>query len=507
MTGNDGRWRRLHPIAMVVSLVNAVRDAAALFAMLAAIVLPNRDSSMIVAIVAVAAVLLVAWVLVTPLVRWCTTAYLLGEDGVTLRSGVFNRTRMTIAYDHIHTVSSRIPFYMRPFDVVTLQVTAAGSTDSDITLTAVPASLQVELESLRQQADAETATSLCDDANAEHAANSPMAAPDQGMLVFRASTRDILVFAITDLGMFAALLALIGVIEQVRDLLPNQWVDSLGDAFVHMALSNVLMLMMMIVAVAVVLAAISVVTSLLQFHGFEVWRRGDDLMVVRGAITRHITTIDVTRIRTVTIRRSLARRAFHLCSVRLGLAAANKGDDSMSDTNVLPVIGDERVYAVLGRMLPEWRLAPPEFHRTGRGLLRYFLITPTIAMMAGCVAVAVWSAVMHNPMLLWWLCAPAAIGLFWMSCRWLKAHTEGYALVTDREIVASGARMLTIVTLFTARSRVQSIERSTTMWRAPRGIESLSMPLYVANGDGTLRFTALRSADADTLARWAGWDG
>lgn len=70
--------------------------------------------------------LVAAWMLVSPVVRWLTTGYRMDDHGITQRSGVFNRTRTTISYDHIHTLSSSAPIYMRPFRVVILDITAAG---------------------------------------------------------------------------------------------------------------------------------------------------------------------------------------------------------------------------------------------------------------------------------------------------------------------------------------------------------------------------------------------
>ncbi len=84
-----------------------------------------------------------------PVVRWLTTGYRMDEHGITQRSGVFNRTRTTIAYDHIHTLSSSAPIYMRPFHVVILDITAAGG-ESGMTLRGVPAGVQLELEAARQ---------------------------------------------------------------------------------------------------------------------------------------------------------------------------------------------------------------------------------------------------------------------------------------------------------------------------------------------------------------------
>ena len=157
MTSDDGRWRHLHPIALVVALIDSAKAAVTLILAMAAIALSKRDSPVVVATALVIIILLAAWMVIAPFARWRATTYLLDEDGVTLRSGVFNRKRVTIAYDRIHTVSSSMPFYMRPFDVVTLQATAAGSAEAGITLVAVPASMQTELEALRQQAGGPTA--------------------------------------------------------------------------------------------------------------------------------------------------------------------------------------------------------------------------------------------------------------------------------------------------------------------------------------------------------------
>ena len=93
--------------------------------------------------------LIAAWMLVSPVVRWLTTGYRMDDHGITQRSGVFNRTRTTIAYDHIHTLSSSASIYMRPFHVVILDITAAGG-ESGMTLRGVPAGVQLELEAARQ---------------------------------------------------------------------------------------------------------------------------------------------------------------------------------------------------------------------------------------------------------------------------------------------------------------------------------------------------------------------
>ena len=142
-------WRRSHPVALVAALIDSVKDTVALILAMLAIALPNRDAPIVLTIIGVVIALLVACMLVFPVLRWLTTRYRLDENGVTQRSGMLNRKRTTISYDHIHAISSSSPIYMRPFQVVTLDITAAGG-ESGITLRGVPSSVQLELEVARQ---------------------------------------------------------------------------------------------------------------------------------------------------------------------------------------------------------------------------------------------------------------------------------------------------------------------------------------------------------------------
>lgn len=529
-------WRRLHPIAVVTALIESVRSAIALILPVLAIAVPNRDSAVVMAVIVAVIGLIAAWMLVSPVVRWLTTGYRMDDHGITQRSGVFNRTRTTISYDHIHTLSSSAPIYMRPFHVVILDITAAGG-ESGMTLRGVPAGVQLELEAARQLDSGDTvsaaaasvgihgavADTAVADSDAAEECRQPEEAPAAGArtgvnqsatgrpaidgeLVFRASVADIVLFAVTDLGLFAALIVVYGFLDQLRDLVPEDVFDTAQDSVIRFATSSAAMIAGAVVVVFAVLVGASIIGSLLRFYGFEVWRRGGDLVVVRGALTRRITTIAIDRIQTVAIRRSLLRRALHLCSVRLGLgamAAAEGEDGDATGADVLPVIGDDRVYAVLQRMLPEWGLEPPEIHRTGRGLVRYYLVMPLAVSAAGMAVAVIWALVSRDAVNWLWTLAPAALAVWWGLCRWLKAASEGYAVLDDKRIAATGASVLTLFTVFTRRSRIQSVERSSTPWRLNRGVECLRLPLFVSNGISALQFTALRSADAATVSAWA----
>ncbi|PST46310.1 hypothetical protein CPA40_06160 [Bifidobacterium callitrichos] len=529
----DG-WRMLHPLGLLVALVQSIRAIISTFISLLVVfrlLMEGRFPSWITWAIIVAGVGLT---IVEPIIRWASTRYRLGVDSLQFRSGLFFRKNRTIGYGSIHAISSSSPVYMQPFGIVQLTVSAAGATDTDITLDAVPAALQLELERLRAQArTGETTTAETVPSASSLATPSPSpssdARPESNAPVFRASVRDITLFAVTDLGFIAAAFVVFGFVQNLQDMLPRDWVRTAERSVGDYVARGVISIVMLVLVCVIVLMVVSVVTSLLRFYGFEVWRRGDDLVVVRGLFTRRTTTIPVSRIQSIVVRQSLLRRPFHLCSVGLGLSSSVSGESEesgISAARILPVIGTSRVYDVLAAMLPEWDPREPgdatePIHRTGRGLLRYYVTTPIVVALV--VAVAVGTGVMvtiSGAPSRWLFIVPLAIGAYWTACRALKSRTEGYAILPDRpdafcssdssdpseplphRILVTGAKGLTTFAMTTRRSRVQSITRSTTPWREPRGIEKAEMPLFVMNGISALRFTFLHRSDAETLDAW-----
>ncbi|PST47949.1 hypothetical protein COO72_10410 [Bifidobacterium callitrichos] len=594
----DG-WRMLHPLGLLVALIQSIRGIISTVVSLLVVfrlLMQGRSMSWGTWALIVAAV---ALTLAQPVIRWASTRYRLGTDSLQFRSGLFFRKHRTIGYGSIHAISSSSPVYMQPFGIVQLTVSAAGAGDTDITLDAVPTALQLELERLRARACTGTAANVATTATAP--ATSTAATPDSPLTaaaapstssvppssltpssdarpksdapVFRASVRDIMLFAVTDLGFIAAAFVVFGFVQNLQDMLPRDWVRTAERSVGDYAARGVTAIIMLVLACVIVLMTVSVVTSLLRFYGFEVWRRGDDLVVVRGLFTRSTTTIPVSRIQSIVVRQSLLRRPFRLCSVGLGLSSSPSGDgeeSGISAARILPVIGTSRVYGVLTAMLPEWdprepgdagasdamnstgaMSSNPRIHHTGRDLLRYYVTTPIVVALVAAVAVGTGTMVTVNSVPSRWLfIVPLAIGAYWTACRALKSRTEGYTILPDRpdafgssdssdsrseatetttgvsgpsarsdsaasapasaatpsplphRILVTGAKGLTTFAMTTRRSRVQSITRSTTPWREPRGIEKAEMPLFVMNGISALRFTFLHRSDAETLDAW-----
>lgn len=535
-------WHRLHPTALIVetiaalkALVSSLIGIVALFG----IFRTGTATDMWVWVLGAAAVI---GFIAEPIAKWLTTRYRLDGDGLALRTGLFRRSHRVVSYDRIHAITVSQPVYMRPFDVMQLAIATGDATDGSIVLAAVPAALQAKLEELRAGDVMALETVATSPRQVPGTSDNDALANAPDRLIFRASMRDILLFALTDLGFLAAAVVVWGFVQQVSDVLPRRWTRLAADSLNGMVARGALALAGLLVAVVAVLLAFSVVTALARFYGFEVRRRGDDLVVERGLLTRRTMTIPMSRIQTIVVRRNPLRRLFGLCSVELGLSAAGLGEagdtEAMEGANVLPMIGRAKIYDVLRDMLPEWDLHEPDLHRTGRGLLRYYLLAPTLASLVLAVGAAIsWTLDMEPLWPIAFVIGTVA-ALLWLVSRGIKACVEGYAILPDaaaapsasaptsqndcmlteetagshdgkslpsvvsHRIAVSMGQRLTEVTLFTRRARVQSVQRNMPAWRVRRGIERLTMPLFVMNGLSWLRFTFIRRADADALAAW-----
>lgn len=531
-----GRWMRVHPLSLIIDITERARSMIGTMVSLLVLIAWMHPSRPVVwAIITLAVTVMI----VRRITLWACRRYRLGDDEITLVTGVFNTVRTAIPYDHIHTINIGQPFFFKPFGLVSVTIDSGGTSGgSSITLIAVPANLGDELERLRLKSpDTETVDAEPSPDPVPTVEGESDSSRDGERLVFRASARDTILFALTDLGFFAALAVIYGFAQNLRDLLPEGMVDAAEYAVFRYAAGSILTAVMVVTAILASMLVVSVVKSLLQYHRFEVWRRGDDLIIVRGLLTRRSVTIPVRRVQAITIRQSVLRRALHLSTVQVGLTTPGTegdGDDAETRGGILPVIADERLHATLHDMLPEWDLRefrPGSAKRTARGLGRYLLIMPIVwTMLAGAVMAAgvltaarlyapdpntpldevtfpaghpVFEPYFHVLWLLWLLVIPLLAGGYAFAKQWLKLRTEGYALLDDGRIVVTGARGLGFVTMITRRSRIQCVRRRTYPWRIAAGVESLDMPMFVMNGYSWLRFTVIRSREAQRLHDWA----
>ncbi|KFI80769.1 PH domain-containing protein [Bifidobacterium psychraerophilum] len=514
----SGQWRLLHPLVLVEDAIDGVKSSVSLIIAAAVVIFHFNPPHWV--IWAFGAFVVVCACLIAPMVGYFSTRYRMTGESVEYRSGIVVRKHNIIAYSHIHAISSDEPFYYKPFSVVKLNIASAGTVAADMQLKAVPSDVQYELEHLRharvsaQSSQASAQEGIVAGIGAEASAIvtghvRPGASIEEeqghGEMLYRASTADILLYALTDLRFLAAFVALIGLLDRIKDVISERLFDEAASRVTSVFTSGTVVVIALIVLVVIVLMVASVVNSMLQFYGFEVWRRKDDLVIVRGLLTRRRVTVPVNRIQSVGIRQSVIRRMLHLNSVAVALSASHGEDDDGDSTSIslLPVIRQRELIETIARVLPQWDIPNPQVQRTSRHLTRYLLFLPCMMTGLAVLAVILFAVLRHDGMALLWALLPLAIGALWCFFRWIRGRYEGFQLLDDKRIIVSGARGFALFWVVTRRSRIQSVERQTTVLRQRRGVERLTMPLFVYSGETELRFSVIHQSQAAQLQEWA----
>ncbi|MFC0125341.1 PH domain-containing protein [Bifidobacterium apri] len=484
------------------------------------------------------AVVLVVGDAVFRVTRYFTTRYRFTMDALQLRSGLLNRSNRELSYARIHAVNGEQNILLRPLGLTDITVSDASDAKDAIVLRAVPQQLVAQLEERRKRyadhadaadsADRGTTGTIARPVSASTSETTPESAPvsasapesvpelhqpsaienaSQPTLVYRAQPRDLLVYALTDLGILAAIAVVYGLYSQLEDIVPDSWKTRAQSAAISYVSHGVVFVLAMLLALWLLLALVSVIRTMLRFYGFEVWRTGSDLVIRKGLVTKSTVTIPVTRIQSVSIERSLLRRLCGLASVSVGLSSdlANASQqDEETISRVIPVIGEQQALAALRVMMPQWRWDVPALTYTARAHRWFMLRWP---LRVGVVALAVVVAV--NARVLGWglpgmMLMVAAVGVtgVWLAFDVLKIRVQGFedgVMLPDRRLVVQTASLLTVRTLFTKRHRVQSVGRNASVWMLARGFEQVTLLLYIADDPMEVSLDSVDTPVADGL--------
>jgi putative membrane protein len=145
----------------------------------------------------------------------------------------------------------------------------------------------------------------------------------------------------------------------------DQWVNQ-GD---H---ANWLAIAATVLVILAIGMAISVVGSLVLFHGFTLKRRGEDLHRSYGLLTRRSSSLPRRRIQLLQIQETWLRRLFGLATLRVDTAGSTPGQqqDREGRDVLLPVLPRNEVEPLLPILFPDMDQTSPPWSDVSRCAIR-----------------------------------------------------------------------------------------------------------------------------------------
>lgn len=415
--------QRLHPAAIGVAAVEALRESAVPLLVIAALAVfggGDLDAQALLRLVGYGAIATVI-AIVFGYVRWASTSYWLEDDAVHLRRGVFQRQQAAVPVERISSIDTVEGPVHRLLGVTQLEVHAAGGgQEPEISLLALSPEAAA---AVRAHAARSGAGAVADEASS----NAPVRV---------LSRRALLVAALTS-GQFTVLLPVLAALSQILDdvigrtggeeferYLPP---ESVGDA---------------LVALAVLLAAawaLSILGTIVAFAGFTVVRDGDRLRMTRGLVQRRVSTVPVARVQAIRVVEGVLRQPFGLASVRV--ESAGYAGQPSANTTLFPLLPTREVLPCVRAAVPELAAPLEPLQRPPRRASALYVGVP-VALAA--VAAAVLALVVSPAFLLLPLGAAGVGHLQQRAAGWRLEH--GFLVARSRRmarttVVAAGRRL------------------------------------------------------------------
>ena len=283
-------------------------------------------------------------------------------NSLVVQGGFINKYRRVIPFERIQSVEMVQKLRHRIAGVVELRIEVIGSSQTEAALVALE---PAEAERLRS-------TLLSRDQAVE--AEAPAATP----LVSLTPT-DLLVAGVTG-GRIPVFVLLIGYFFQV---LPERVVANFTERAATTATSWIAITIVLVLGLAVVLV-LSLITTILVYWNFTVFREEERLVVTRGLLEQRRSTVPLRRVQAVHLDQNPIRRLLGFASLSVVVAGFTGTEEEKRETNVLlPIAKTSAALSLLGTLLTQ---APPDLstlRRAPRRALVRSLIPGFIIAAAG----------------------------------------------------------------------------------------------------------------------------
>ena len=390
---------------------------------------------------------------------YLTQTYELTEDALIFRKGIFVKQEIIVPYERMQTIKKNQWFYMVPFGLVRLMVETAAHSgkEAEVDLPLVPYDLYDELEARRR----------------DETLMQPKEKTRQAD--FALSSKDLLIFALTELTLLAPVFLMLGALEFIPDSLQ----DRLLGNFSHM----IILAAVGFFCIAYLLCAIyMILKTVLKYADFQIFQENSGaLRIEYGLLEQKSQVIPMSKIQGVRIKQNIFRLFLGLVSVDLLIAGGQEkqeGEKESLTTHpiLIPVAKISEADTYLTQFLPEF-----DFQVTLKEMqqLRLWYFSRfkffVIAIPIGAYFFfhfAIWQLALAIVLL-------AALSL---GYAYYQSKSQAYGM-NEHFIVFRDVRLLERVQTILPRKNIQSLEMRTSRWLYPKQLGHCKLNVKAGDDD------------------------
>lgn len=464
-TPSRPRDQRLHPWSWLFVLLQQLRQF--LLPLIVLAVFGGRDGERD-AYDNVATLVVMAILVGVSLMRYLTYRYRIGNDGLSIRSGLFNRSRREIPFARIHNVVVHQSLLHRLFGVAELRLESAGGAKPEAQMRVLRLDQALALEQrVRHRGQA---------------APEQVDAPGSTTLLTLSPGEIVRLGLISNRGMIA-MAATAGAAYQV---FPQKMVaDAIDDyarqvfgyaSHLHMGwLAGLITVASLLLWAIALLRVLSIALAAVQYHRFRLSETDRRLTVERGLLARVRTSAARRRIQSWTLREGLLHRWFKRRSLGIDTAVAEShGERGRSIRELVPLAPVDTCDALVRHVLPGVQWPPRQWHAVPARSWWRLCLWPMCAL--ACLSAVLWPLAGAWSLLAW----------LWLPWSAFKAHRQirRMAWSVDERLVAVRGGWWTRWWRFAEIDKLQALKLSRSPLDRRCGTASLLLDTAGAFGDG-----------------------
>jgi putative membrane protein len=409
--------------------------------------------------------------------QWLAFRFRLQGDELIMDSGVFARRRRVIPIDRVQNVDLAQTALERLAGVAELRIeTAAGGQDTEASLAVLSevVAREVQADLLARRATAR-ATRIADRA----ADPSEPATEPVGQRLLRLSPFDLALAGATsnEAGLIAAglatLLEVVGRFGALEGL--AVWVEEAAGRGAPFDLVGTAAAIALLVLAFLILGwLVSIVVTVVHFHGFTLTRIGDDLRREYGLLSRHQTTVPIQRVQALRIEETLPRRALGLVTLKIETAGASPQERRRIGEGAeayVPLARRRDMAPLLRAVFEDARFDGVELHPVAPPSRRREFVRLALFVAAATAGATVYGT--PRPFLLLGLLLPA-----WFLAR-ARYRARGWARAAGYTFARHG--VLTRITWIVPERKIQTLHLTETPFQRRWGLATI-IPDTAAGG-------------------------
>jgi len=359
----DGQEHRLHPWSWLFVLLMQLRHY--LLPLVALLVFGQRGDrdpmwAQLIPLSAIAALVLVS------VLQYLSYRYRIGSDAITVRSGLLSRNRREIPFARIHNVEVRQNPLHRLFGVAELRLESAGGVRPEAEMRVLRLDQALALERLVRQRGQAPRPATAD--------APPVAAPrdeeEVEQVLLRLSPWDVVRMGLLSNRGWALAVAAFGVLFQTvpRPVMDDAIQRGGRQAFgfvshLHPGMAGAMLLLAATLLLGwLALRVLSVVLTVLRYHGFTLSERERRLTVSTGLLSRTRSSVARRRIQAWTLSEGTLQRWFGLRQLRIDSAAGGPSrDDDRALRELAPLAAARSCDGLVRHLLPQLHWPPAQW--------------------------------------------------------------------------------------------------------------------------------------------------